>query len=225
MTMTELLALMLFVPLALATNTALPIPFEPVLLLFAEATPRHAWLFVLLGAACSGAAAGAELSVLGQVRAAVPPAWLAWVPRGRGRSFHVWTALMAASPIPFSVVRLAVVGQTPRPVPYALAVAAGRLPRWALTLWAWQALALPAWANAALGALIAALVLAALRRSAKDRYSERMLSSGLTRTARTAGGRLPASVISAERPAAARNVAASAGRTPASSASIPLPAA
>ena len=159
--MAELLTLILFVPLALLTNTALPIPFEPVLFLFVEAIPRHAWLLVLLGAACSGIAAGAELSLLGRIRAAVPPAWTAWIPRGRGRWFHVWTALMAASPVPFSVVRLDVVGERPRSLPYAFAVAAGRLPRWALTLWAWQALALPPWANGALVALIAAFAVAA----------------------------------------------------------------
>ena len=151
--MDELWTLLLFVPLALLTNTALPVPFEPVLFLFVLAFPRQAWLLVLLGAACSGLAAGAELRLRERIRSATPPAWTAWIPRGRGRWFHVWTALMAASPVPFSVVRLAVVGENPRLLPYALAVAAGRLPRWALTLWAWQALAQPRWASGAWSAV------------------------------------------------------------------------
>jgi hypothetical protein len=64
---------------------------------------------------------------------------------------------------------------------------------------------------------------AAFTCTASDAHSSRITAIGSTRTARSAGHRLPAIVISRQRPAAARNVAASPGFKPASSAAIALP--
>lgn len=123
-----------FIPLALLTNTPLPIPFDPVLLAFAAAHPDAAWLFAVVGAGC--AAAGAALDALllprlGRLLARrARSAGRAWT----GRGFYVWAALMAASPLPFYLVRLAVLRARPHPLGFGLAVAAGRLPRYALLL-------------------------------------------------------------------------------------------
>jgi uncharacterized membrane protein YdjX (TVP38/TMEM64 family) len=57
---------------------------------------------------------------------------LKWLPYWSGRRFYVLTFLFALMPLPFSVVRLALVRHQPRIAPYAAAILLGRLPRYIL---------------------------------------------------------------------------------------------
>jgi hypothetical protein len=145
-----------FVALAVLTNTALGPPFDPVLLWYTAGRPwPEAWAFVLVGAVCAGIAGALEALVagrLGQRRTGLPA-----VARG-GRSFYLFTAAIAASPLPFTVVRVAALARRPHPVLYAASIAAGRLPRYAVTVLAWDRLGLPHGVLAALGAATLALV-------------------------------------------------------------------
>jgi hypothetical protein len=132
--------LLVFAALALVTNLPLPIPFDPVLLAFAAARPQHALAFVIVGGACAGLGAVVEATLLprlGRVLGGAPAASraAAW----SGRWFYLWVALVAASPVPIWVVRAAVVRARPRPLAYALAIVAGRLPRYALLVGLLQA--------------------------------------------------------------------------------------
>lgn len=134
--MTRTLAL--FVPLALLTNTPLPVPFDPVLLAFVAAQPQHAALFVAAGTACAAAGAMLDALLIPRLGALLARRGGAReVPRG-GRRFYLWTALVAASPLPFYAVRAAVLCRHPRPLVFGLAVAAGRLPRYALLVGLWS---------------------------------------------------------------------------------------
>jgi hypothetical protein len=131
-----------YILLAVATNTALGPPFDPVLLWYAAGRPpTQAWGFILVGCLCAGAAGALEAS-LGRrflARRADPPS----VSRSwKGRSFYLFAAAVAASPFPFTLVRLAALGRRPRPVLYGACVAAGRLPRYAVTVLAWDSLGL-----------------------------------------------------------------------------------
>jgi membrane protein YqaA with SNARE-associated domain len=128
----------LFVLLGLVTNTAVGPPFDPVLLAFAGGRPwAHAWPFVLVGSLCAGAG-GALEAVLGRKvrRRTAPPAGRLW----RGRAFYFLTMATAASPLPFTVTRLAALARRPDPMLYGACIVAGRLPRYALTVLAWQRL-------------------------------------------------------------------------------------
>ena len=152
--------LLLFFPLAVLTNTAMPLPFEPVLFYYASAYPAGwCWLFVLAGGAGAGVAGVVDLRLAHLARPLVPPRWIVWLPEWPGRWFYLWTLLVAATPIPFSVVRLAMLRSQPRALPYAVAVGLGRVPRLLLTLRFWQHLALPPWLNALAIALGLALPL------------------------------------------------------------------
>jgi membrane protein YqaA with SNARE-associated domain len=128
----------LFVVLGLLTNTAVGPPFDPVLLAFAGGRPwAHAWPFVLVGSLCAGAGGALEAALGRKVRRTAPrPAGRLW----RGRTFYLLTAATAASPLPFTVARLAALARRPNPVLYGVSIVAGRLPRYALTVLAWQRL-------------------------------------------------------------------------------------
>src|SRR5262245_62444951 len=89
-----------FVPLALWCNTAAGPPFDPVLLLYAGRHPfPAAWVLVVLGSACAGAGAALEA---GLVRAGRPTD-----PARARRRFYLAAFLVAASPVPFTLVRAA----------------------------------------------------------------------------------------------------------------------
>ncbi len=162
--------LALFPVLAVLTNTVLPVPFEPVLLGAAALFPRdEAPVFALLGAAAAGVASLVDLKLIGRLRPFVPPGVSGKLPEWPGRRFYVWAAVIAASPLPFLIVRLAAVRRTPRALPFAIAVALGRFPRFLATVLFWQALALPPWvlaAGLALSLLLPAMAPAADRRTA-----------------------------------------------------------
>jgi len=128
--------LLLFLPLAVLTNSLLPIPFEPVLLGYANRSSP--WVLVSLGAA--GAATGEALSLLllsrvaeraGETRV---PGWLL----AGGRRFYLWSTLVAASPLPIHLLRAAAVIRGSRPLPFGLCVGLGRVPRYAAVLALWK---------------------------------------------------------------------------------------
>lgn len=127
-----------YVVLALWCNTVAGPPFDPVFLWYVQRHPFPAsWTLVAVGAACAGAAAALEARLLrggpGAQRPATP------------RRFYWMAFLVAASPIPFMLVRAALVAHRPRAWPYALAVAVGRLPRYAAMVALCAVLSPPAW--------------------------------------------------------------------------------
>ena len=138
------LDLIVFVPLAVLCNTVLPVPFDPVLIYFASRqTPGSAVALALAGSICAGLAAAADLTMCRQVHSRTREKWLCLLPLWKGRRFYVLTFLFALLPLPFSVVRLAVLRHPPKMVPYQITVAMGRLPRYLLTISLWPNLGLP----------------------------------------------------------------------------------
>ena len=153
-----------FLALALVTNTALGPPFDPVLLWYAGGRPwPESWAFVCAGAVCAGLAGVLEallVARLGARRTGPPDRRTAgW--RG-GRAFYLFTAAISASPLPFTLVRVAALARRPHPLAYGAAIAVGRVPRYAVTVLLWHTFGLSNGVLAALGA--AALAPVALRR-------------------------------------------------------------
>lgn len=147
------LELLLFIPLAVLTNTVLPVSFDPFLVAFAAGRgPREAWTLALVGTACAAAGALLDLRVAALARTWKLPGWAHHFPAPSGAAFYTWTALLALSPLPFVLVRAALIRERPSPALYALSVAAGRLPRYILLIFVWQTLSLPGWAGLAIPA-------------------------------------------------------------------------
>jgi membrane protein YqaA with SNARE-associated domain len=125
--------LLSFIPLALLCNTSFPVAFDPVLMAFvATHSPHAAWIFALCGSICAGVAGVADSRMLREARRHVSDKWLKWLPFWQGRRFYLLTFTFALLPLPFSVVRLAVVRNRPRMIPYGLAIVLGKLPRYLL---------------------------------------------------------------------------------------------
>jgi hypothetical protein len=147
--------LLVFVPLAVLTNTAFPLAFDPVLLSVAS---RHslpvASMYAALGALCAAIAGVVDAKVLGAVGSSSFAARLPALP-SLGKYFYPCVVLMALLPLPFSLVRVALVARRPHPVLYGAVVGAGRLPRYLLTVYFWQSLTLPPWIGPAV--LLAAI--------------------------------------------------------------------
>ena len=133
-----------FILLGIVANAWLPLPpFEPVLLAFAHTRPLEAALMVaavgsLSAAIGEGVGAGTARLLLRRPPKARPLRWLA----ASGRYFYVLAGLIALSPAPITLVRVAAFWRRPRPVIYGLAVGLGRLPRYLLLVWAWHSLGL-----------------------------------------------------------------------------------
>jgi membrane protein YqaA with SNARE-associated domain len=143
--------LLIFTPLAVLSNSLLPLPFEPVLIAFAAHEPlASAWALVAWGAA--GAAVGEALNVrlLGRLarraKRSTLPGWLA---AGHKR-FYLWSMLIAASPMPIYLARAAAVWRRPRPLLFGLCVGIGRVPRYALILAIWRGAVESGWLTALL---------------------------------------------------------------------------
>src|SRR5262249_13064746 len=68
--------------------------------------------------------------------------WLSWIPQLRGWRFYFVTLVFAFLPVPFAIIRLSVVRNPPKTVPYAVAVFLGRLPRYLLSVALWPAVGL-----------------------------------------------------------------------------------
>ena len=136
------------VALSLLCNTSLPFSFDPVLIHFASRQFSGPDLMLALSAA-AGAGLGAVVDVkfLRWLERKVPPHWIGWLPHWKGRRFYLLTFVVAMSPLPFSIVRLAALRGAPRSIPYGLAVFLGRAPRYLLTIALWPALGLPPYAS------------------------------------------------------------------------------
>jgi hypothetical protein len=143
--------LLWFIPLAVLSNTAFPLPFDHVLLWFAAGHSfTEACVFAGFGSACAGVAALVDVAVLGAVgRRSSLRARSGSLPRA-GRGFYVAVVLVALLPIPYTTIRLALLRVRPRPLLYAVLVSVARLPRSLLLIRFWQALALPGWVGALL---------------------------------------------------------------------------
>jgi uncharacterized membrane protein YdjX (TVP38/TMEM64 family) len=138
--------LLVFVPLAVLTNTAFPLAFDPVLLSVAS---RHSFAvassYAALGALCAAVAGFLDAKVLGAVGSSPLGARLPALPHLIDKYFYPGVVVMALLPLPFSLVRVALVAKRPHPALYGAVVAAGRLPRYLLTVYFWQSLTLPPW--------------------------------------------------------------------------------
>lgn len=133
--------LVVFVPLAVLTNTVFPFPFDHVLIFFAEDHPlSQALVFATMGRA------------MGSNPPPAQPARGVVLPPGAG---------CRISSDPISVVRLLLLRGSPRPGLYAATVTAARGPRYFLTVYAWQSLSLPWWASVAL--VVSAVPVAVVR--------------------------------------------------------------
>src|SRR5688500_5955676 len=153
--------LILFMPLAVLTNTAFPVPFDPVLLSFAASHTRaEACIFAVLGSLCAAGAALVDTRLLRRVGEALRMSGPASGTPCR-RWFYALTFAVALLPLPFSLVRLALVRARPEPAKYALAVGLGRLPRYLATVFLWQGIAAPSWVGQAI--LPAAIAIAAVQ--------------------------------------------------------------
>ena len=129
------LDLISFIVLACLCNTALPLSFDPVLIFFASrATSNAAYALALIGSVCAGLAAIADVRVSRSLQTRQYGRLLATLPSLVGVRFYLLAFLVALSPLPFSIVRLAVLRRPPATAPYALAVGLGRLPRYLLTV-------------------------------------------------------------------------------------------
>lgn len=158
------LELLVFVPVAVLTNTALPVSFDPILVAFAAGRgPAEGLVLSIVGTACAACGAFVDLRIATAVRRLKLPAWTSHFPAPEGAAFYVWTALLALSPLPFALVRAALLRVRPSAPLYALAVAAGRFPRYLLLVFVWQSFALPSWAGIALPAAFMLLAAARVR--------------------------------------------------------------
>jgi membrane protein YqaA with SNARE-associated domain len=149
---------LVFTVVAVVSNTPLPIAFDPVMLQFARTHPGdEAWVAAVVGALGAGAGGMSEMVAFRLLRRPLPDfAKAVRVPSARW--FYPWTAAMALTPIPFTVVRVAACVGRARPGPYGLAIAAGRLPRHAAIVYLASTLTFPSW----LGPLTLALAISPL---------------------------------------------------------------
>jgi membrane protein YqaA with SNARE-associated domain len=133
-----------FVPLAILCNTVFPVPFEPVLIAFtSHKSPEQAGMFALIGSICAAFGAAADVKLFRKLQDRIPEKWLRLLPMWSGRRTYVFTFLFALLPLPFSVARLAALRNPPQMIPYQLAVALGRLPRYLLIIHIWPGIGLP----------------------------------------------------------------------------------
>jgi len=134
--------LLLFAPLAVLTNSTIPIPFEPVLLwATAERSTRLMVAFCVLGAVCAAAAGLLDRGLLG----AVGRRACAEVRGPAPRWFYAMAFTCALLPIPFMPVRVALVRFEPHRLGYAATIFAARLPRYLAITLVWGFVSPPAW--------------------------------------------------------------------------------
>ena len=124
-----------FITLAVLCNTALPIPFDPILIVFGwNRGFSGACAVAIVGSLCANVGALADIKLGREVQSRVSKKWLRWMPHWTGRRAYLLFFLFALLPLPFSIVRLAVVRNPPRLVPYQIAVTMGRIPRYLIAL-------------------------------------------------------------------------------------------
>ena len=99
------LDLILFVVLAVLTNTAFPAPFDPVLLCFAARYSLPvAYVFAFVGSICAGIAGRIDVRVLGRIGRKIPARWTRLLPTLAGErkstrlnSSHIQKSRMPSS--------------------------------------------------------------------------------------------------------------------------------
>jgi hypothetical protein len=162
------LDLVCFIPLAVICNTVLPIPFDPVLIFFASRQPPgEANAFALVGSVCAGVAAAVDVTLFRRFRQRTPGKWLKFLPNWDGWRAYLLTFLFALLPLPFSIVRLAMLRNPPGIIPYPVTVALGRLPRYVATVVFWHGMKLPPGSGFAL--LVLGVAVGAFRWSRSSR--------------------------------------------------------
>lgn len=177
--------LLLFLPLAILTNTAFPVSFDPVLINFAaNHTLKESIIYAVCGSLCAAVAGVVDVKLLGVVGKLISSKSARVLPRWTGKRFYVLTLLFAFLPLPFSLIRLAMLKHRPHAALFGLAVGAGRLPRYLLTVYCWQFFELPGW----LSIVILAATLAVV-------YFKRVLTQSRERKASSA--RCPKELVEA----------------------------
>jgi membrane protein YqaA with SNARE-associated domain len=137
-----------FLGLGVLSNTVFPMPFEPILVAFGGGRPDgQLALLCLLGSICAGAGALLDTGLLGLLRRKAQRHDGFALERHASARFYLLAAAAGLLPIPFTLVRAAILRTRPRPFLLAGIVVATRFPRYVATLYAWDALALPAWAG------------------------------------------------------------------------------
>jgi membrane protein YqaA with SNARE-associated domain len=135
---------LLYLPPAFLCNTAFPLGFDPVLIHFAsQHSTTSAYIYAVIASAFAGVAAVVDVRTLSWFHRRASSKWPAWLPHWRGRRFYAWAFLFAMLPLPFAIVRFAILREPPEMFPYGLAVTLGRLPRYVLTVALWPVLGLP----------------------------------------------------------------------------------
>ena len=134
-----------FTAASVVSNTPLPIAFDPVLLHFAKTHPGdQAWVAAAVGALGAGIGGICEMAAFRVLRRHT--SFDTAVHRApSGPWFYPWTAAMAMTPVPFTVVRVAAYLGHARPALYGLAIVIGRLPRHAAIVFLASALTFPRW--------------------------------------------------------------------------------
>jgi membrane protein YqaA with SNARE-associated domain len=148
------LELVSFLGLGVLSNTVFPMPFEPLLIAYSSGLDGGQMaLLCIAGSLCAGLGALVDAGCLGIVRRRLQRGdGLAQGRRAGGR-FYAFTAAAGLLPIPFTLVRAGLLHARPSPFLFAAIVATARYPRYLVTVFAWGALALPAWTGWVLAGL------------------------------------------------------------------------
>jgi hypothetical protein len=128
----------------------------------ANHTLKESILYAVCGSLCAGVAGVVDVKLLGVVGRLISSKSARVLPRWTGKRFYLLTFLFAFLPLPFSLIRLAMLKHRPRAGLFGLAVVAGRLPRYLLTVYCWQFFELPGWLGIAI--LVATLALVYFKR-------------------------------------------------------------
>jgi hypothetical protein len=135
-----------FIALSVVSNTPIPFAFDPIMLEFARTHPSdQAWTAAVVGAIGAGVGGTFEMLAFRFLRRRSPNVGQGLLKAPSGPWFYPWTAAMALTPIPFTVVRVAAYLIQAKPGLYGLAITAGRLPRHAAIVALSSALTLPPW--------------------------------------------------------------------------------
>ena len=112
-----------FITLSVLSNTPIPLAFDPIMLEFARTHPsEQAWTAAVVGAIGAGVGGTFEMFAFRVLRRQYPNGGRGFFKAPSGPWFYPWTAAMALTPIPFTVVRVAAYLIQARPGLYGLAI-------------------------------------------------------------------------------------------------------
>jgi membrane protein YqaA with SNARE-associated domain len=161
---------LVFTVASVVSNTPVPIAFDPVMLQFARSHPGdQAWMAVVVGALGAGVGGMSETVAFRFLGRPLPVLATAVRLVPSGPWFYPWTAAMALTPIPFTVVRVAACLGHARPGLYGLAIVVGRLPRHAAIVYLASTVVFPSWVGPLTLALAVSPLLWILGRRAAER--------------------------------------------------------